>query len=127
MNQCFLIGRLTRQPELRSTTSGVSVCRFSIAVQRRGKKDEADFLNIVTWRGLADLCAKYLVKGQQVAVSGEIRANTYEGRDGQKRVQTEIQADDVLFLGKPAEGKAEESAEFAAEIGELFGDDELPY
>ncbi len=127
MNQCFLIGRLTRQPELRSTTSGVSVCRFSIAVQRRGKKDEADFLNIVTWRGLADLCAKYLVKGQQVAVRGEIRANTYEGRDGQKRVQTEIQADDVLFLGKPAAGKAEESAEFAAEIGELFGDDELPY
>ena len=127
MNQCFLIGRLTRQPELRSTTSGVSVCRFSIAVQRRGKKDEADFLNIVTWRGLADLCAKYLVKGQQVAVSGEIRANTYEGRDGQKRVQTEIQADDVLFLGKPVAGKAEESAEFAAEIGELFGDDELPY
>ena len=106
MNQCFLIGRLTRQPELRSTTSGVSVCRFSIAVQRRGKKDEADFLNIVTWRGLADLCEKYLVKGQQVAVRGEIRANTYEGRDGQKRVQTEIQADDVLFLGKPAAGKA---------------------
>ena len=127
MNQCFLIGRLTRQPELRSTTSGVSVCKFSIAVQRRGKKEEADFLNIVTWRGLADLCAKYLVKGQQVAVSGEIRANTYEGRDGKKRVQTEIQADDVLFLGKPAAGKAEESAEFASEIGELFGNDELPY
>lgn len=64
-------------------------------------REEADFLTIVTWRGLADNCAKYLVQGQQVAVVGEIRTRSYEAKDGSRRYVTEIQADDVEFLEKP--------------------------
>ena len=102
MNKCILIGRLTRDPEPSTTSSGVSLCRFSIAVDRNfrnqnGEK-ETDFLNIVTWRGLADNCAKYLTKGSKVAVCGQIQTRTYEV-DGQKRYATDIVADDVEFIG----------------------------
>ena len=95
MNKAFIVGRLTRPPEARTTSSGVSVTTFTVAVTRRNNREEADFLNIVTWRGLADNCAKYLVQGQQVAVVGEIRTRSYEANDGSRRYITEMQADDV--------------------------------
>ena len=81
MNKCILIGNLTRDPELSTTGSGISVCKFSIAVNRTFKNQngeyETDFLNIVTWRGLADNCSKYLIKGSKVAVCGQIQTRTY--------------------------------------------------
>lgn len=107
MNKAFIIGNLTREPELRTTGSGISVCTFTVAVARRmSKNDEADFIPVVTWRGLADNCAKYLVKGQKVAVCGSIQTRSYDAQDGSKRYVTEVIADDVEFLAKPMGGGA---------------------
>ena len=114
MNKCFLIGNLTRDPELRTTSgSGLSVCSFTIAVTRRfanqNGEREADFIPVVTWRATADNCAKYLRKGSQVAVVGSIQTRSYEGNDGQKRYVTEVQADEVQFLNRIA-GREDGSA-----------------
>lgn len=102
MNKVFLIGNLTKDPELRSTQSGVSVCNFTIAVNRRFKnangRQETDYLNIIAWRQLAELCSKYLVKGRKVAVTGSIQTRTYEAKDGSKRTALDIVADEVEFL-----------------------------
>lgn len=103
MNHCTLIGNLTKDPELKTTPSGVPVCAFSIAVNRPHKGGgrqlrEVDFFNIITWRGLAENCAKYLTKGKKAAVSGEIQNRSYEDKDGNKRYVTEIIASDVEFL-----------------------------
>ena len=102
MNKVFLIGNLTKDPEMRSTQSGVAVCNFSIAVNRRFKKEngeqETDFLNVIAWRQLAELCAKYLAKGRKVAISGSIQTRTYEAKDGSKRTAWDIVADEVEFL-----------------------------
>jgi single-strand DNA-binding protein len=101
MNKVYLIGNLTRDPEIRTTTTGIQVCNFSIAVNRRRRADgvqETDFFNIVTWRQLAELCSKYLSKGRKVAVSGSIQTRTYEAQDGSKRNAFDIVADEVEFL-----------------------------
>ena len=103
MNKVFLIGNLTRDPEMRSTQSGVPVCNFSIAVNRRFRnaqtgQQETDFLNIVAWRQLAELCGRYLTKGRKVAVVGSIQTRTYEAQDGSKRSAFDIVADEVEFL-----------------------------
>lgn len=102
MNKVFLIGNLTRDPEMRSTQSGVSVCNFSIAVNRRFKnangEQETDFLNVIAWRQLAELCSKYLVKGRKVAVTGSIQTRQYEAKGGSKRTAWDIVADEVEFL-----------------------------
>lgn len=103
MNKVILIGNLTRDPELSTTNSGISLCKFSIAVNRTranaSGERETDFFNIVTWRGLADNCGKYLGKGRKVAVFGQIQTRTYDDKDGNKRYATDIVADDVEFLG----------------------------
>lgn len=106
MNKAILIGNLTRDPETRTTGSGLSVCTFTIAINRRfvnkqtGQR-EADFLNIVVWRELADLCARYLTKGRKVAVIGSIQSRSYDAQDGTKRYVTEVVADEVDFLSAP--------------------------
>lgn len=110
MNKVFLIGNLTRDPELRSTQSGVSVCTFAIAVNRRFKnqqtgQQETDFINITCWRQLADLCSRYLQKGRKVAVCGSIQTRTYEAQDGSKRSAFEVVADEVEFLS-PAQSQS---------------------
>lgn len=120
MNKWIGIGRLVKAPEARTTPNGISVTTFTIAINRRRDKEQADFINIVTWRGLADNCAKYLQKGQQVAVTGELQIRSYEAKDGTKKYITEIQADDVEFLGKSGETKTE----FAEEAQEIILDDE---
>ena len=102
LNKAILIGRLTKDPEFRATQSGTSVTTFTLAVERNfpnqhGEK-EADFIPIVTWRGLAENCARYLAKGRLVAVSGRIQTRSYEGQDGQRRYVTEVVADEVQFL-----------------------------
>jgi single-strand DNA-binding protein len=102
MNKVFLIGNLTRDPELTMTQSGISICKFTLAVNRRftnadGNR-EADFLPIIVWRAQAESCGKYLKKGSKVAVCGSIQVRTYEGQDGQRKYATEIAADEVEFL-----------------------------
>jgi single-strand DNA-binding protein len=104
MNKVILIGNLTRKPELASTPNGVSVCKFSIAVSREysnadGNR-ETDYFNIVTWRGLAENCSKFLDKGSKVAVIGCLQNRSYEDRDGAKKTITEIIASEVEFLSK---------------------------
>jgi len=102
MNKVFLVGNLTRDPETRTLGSGVTMCTFSIAVNRRfanaNGTREADFLNIVTWRQLAETCSRYLAKGRKVSVIGSIQTRSYDAQDGSKRHVTEIVADEVEFL-----------------------------
>lgn len=112
MNKVFLIGNLTKDPEMRSTQSGVAVCNFSIAVNRRFRnaqtgQQETDFLNVIAWRQLAELCAKYLAKGRKVAIAGSIQTRTYEAKDGSKRTTFDIVADEVEFLSANQNGGAQ--------------------
>lgn len=106
MNKAFLVGRLTADPELQQTGTGVDVCRFSLAINRPFKSQsgetQTDFLNIVVWRAAAQNCAKFLHKGSQCAVIGAIQTRSYEDNNGIKRYVTEIVADNVEFLGKPS-------------------------
>lgn len=97
-NQVFLVGNLTQDPTTAVTTSGVDMCRFSIAVKRTYGEKETDFFNITTWRGLADNCAKYLKKGSKVAIIGSLQNRSYEDKDGIKRNVTDIIAREVEFL-----------------------------
>jgi len=102
LNRVILIGRLTRDPELRYTPSGVAVTQFTLAVDRpftnqQGMR-EADFLNIVTWRQLAETCANYLRKGRLTAVEGRIQVRNYDNNEGRRVYVTEIVADNVRFL-----------------------------
>ncbi len=136
MNKVVLIGNLARDPEITTTNSGVSVCRFSLAVQRRFSSQDggstADFFNIVVWRGLAENCHKFLRKGSKCAVSGRIQNSSYEAQDGTKRYTTEIVAEDVEFLGsKPADGTdlqpAPKSSNDASAELEPIDDDSLPF
>lgn len=101
MNKVFLIGNLTRDPEMRATANGIEVCNFSIAVNRRkdaNGNQQTDFFNIVAWRQLATLCGKFLMKGKKVAVVGSIQTRTYGAQDGSKRTAFDIVADEVEFL-----------------------------
>ncbi|MCL2671058.1 MAG: single-stranded DNA-binding protein [Clostridiales bacterium] len=102
MNKITLIGNLTRDPELRSTASGISVCSFDIAVNRRfapqGGERQTDFFRINAWRQLGELCSKFLAKGRKVAVVGELQARTYIAKDGTTRMSLEVAADEVEFL-----------------------------
>lgn len=111
MNRVILIGNLTRDPELRTTGSGVSVCNFSIAVNRRFKnaqtgQQETDYFNVIARRQLGELCSRYLAKGRKVAVGGSIQTRSYEAKDGSKRTAFDIVADEVEFIS--AKGSAEQ-------------------
>ncbi len=113
MNRVILVGNLTRDPELRATASGISVCTFTIAVNKRISREaqaqgarDAEFINIVVWRGLADLCAKYLAKGRKVGIVGSLQTRSYDAQDGSKRYITEVVADDVEFLTPAGESRS---------------------
>ena len=109
MNKVILVGNLTRDPELSETPSGIAVCRFSIAVSRdyanaEGNR-ETDFFNITVWRGRAEVCGKYLKKGNKVAIVGSIQTRSYEDKDGIKRNVTDIIASEVEFLSPKTQGE----------------------
>ena len=103
MNVVALVGRLTRDPELRYTPAGVAVTQFTLAVDDPFAKGEkkADFINIVTWKQTAEACANYLKKGRLCAVEGRITTRNYDHKDGHKVYVTEIVANNVRFLEKP--------------------------
>ena len=105
MNCCIFIGRLTADPELRATPNGISVTRFTLAVDRAGTKDEdgTDFFDIETWRGKAEFAEKYLRKGMRIAVKGEMHQRSYTDKQGNKRKAYSLTADKVEF----ADGKRE--------------------
>ena len=107
MNKLTIIGNLTADPELRTIPSGVSVCTFTVAVNRRsGKEDrQTDFFRVTAWRQLGENCSRYLTKGKKVAVVGEVTARAFEGKDGTLRASLEVTADDVEFLSPRSEGQ----------------------
>ena len=108
MNKAILIGNLTRDPETMTTSSGITKCNFTVAVQRRFANAqgvrEADFIPVVCWRQTAELCARYLSKGRKVAVECSIQVRSYDAQDGSKRYVTEVIADNVEFLGSREDG-----------------------
>ena len=142
MNKVFIVGNLTRDPELRSTRDGISVCSFTVAVNRRVRnaeagQPEADFFRVTAWRALGENCSKYLSKGRKVAVTGSVSVSTYTGNDGNTRASLEVTADDVEFLsprgegeggaGRPAEQSMTPSASGMSGGFVKVDDEELPF
>lgn len=129
MNKVILIGRLTRDPELKYTQSGIAVTRFTLAVDRPFKgqdgRKEADFIDCVVWRAQAETVANYLDKGRQVAVEGRLQIRPYETQDGQKRKATEVICDRVKFLGSRSEGHSSTGDEL--DDDEMGVNDDLPF
>lgn len=107
LNRVILIGRLTRDPELKYTPNGTAVCTFTLAINRKFNREETDFIDIVVWRGLAENCASYLGKGRLAAVEGRLQVRSYETQEGQKRKVTEVIADDVRFLDRAGTGSGQ--------------------
>ena len=131
MQKIILIGNLTRDPETRATQSGVTVCTFTIAVNRRfaqnGEK-QTDFFRINAWRQLGETCARYLSKGRKVAVVGELQPRTYEGNDGTTRMSLDVVADEVEFLtpkGAQEDARPDAARDFAG-FDEIKADD-IPF
>lgn len=129
LNRVILIGRLTRDPELRYTPAGVAVTQFTLAVDRpftnQQKEREADFIPVVTWRQLAETCANYLRKGRLCAVEGRIQVRNYDNNEGRKVYVTEVIADNVRFLESPNRdggGRAEGNGGYREEpAGNRYG------
>lgn len=135
LNRIILIGRLTRDPELRYTATGVARTTFTLAVDRpytnqQGQR-EADFINIVTWRQLAELCANYLRKGRLTAVEGRLEIRSYENPEGQRMRIAEVVADNVRFLESSRASGQERGDDFSSgprfsEPVDPFADDGMP-
>jgi single-strand DNA-binding protein len=132
-NKAVLIGNLTRDPELRYTSSGIPVARFAIAINRFGKKgdgggQEVDFINIVAWRRLAEICGEFLKKGMPVAIEGRLQIKEFTGRDGEKKTMTEVVADNMQMLGRKTQVASREEPEQAPkENGIDFDEGEIPF
>ena len=143
LNCVTLMGRLTADPEVRTTTTGKSVCTFSIAVDRSfakaGEQRQADFINIVTWENTANFVSRYFAKGSMIAVQGSIQTRPYEDKNGNKRTAFEVVAREVSFCGSKAETGTSAPAVTAAapapayqtavpsDFEEITDDDDLPF
>lgn len=141
MNKVMMIGNLVRDPETRATQSGVTVCNFTLAVNRRFKnaqtgERETDFFRVVAWRQLGELCAKFLQKGRKVLVVGELQTREYTGSDGVQKRSYEISADEVEFLTPNSAVEGTQATAQAAPPAKPFDptagftqveDDDLPF
>lgn len=130
MNKVTLIGRLTKDPELRYTSSNIAVASFTLAVDRgytgQNGERQADFLNIVVWRKPAENVKKFLTKGSQVAIDGSIQTRSYDDQNGQKRYITEILANSVEFLGSKGNTSSQQGTEKSAPTPYDFGNEPEP-
>jgi single-strand DNA-binding protein len=135
-NRVILIGRLTRDPELRYTTNGIAVATFTLAVNRNFKnaqgERETDFIPCVVFRQLAELCANYLSKGKLAALEGRLQIRSYEAQDGQRKYVTEVIGDDVRFLSPKdsssnAPSSSSEPSDFGSFAHEVSLDDDIPF
>ena len=127
MNKVVLIGRLTKDPELRyAAGSGTAVTRFTIAVNRQFKKDEADFINCVAWNKTAETIAQYFTKGRPIAIVGHIQTGSYDAQDGTKRYTTDVAVESFEFIG--SNGQANNQGSNNADAFSEFGgfDDVAP-
>lgn len=143
MNKAILVGNLTKEPEQRTTSSGIAVTSFTVAVRRRYKDADgnyqADFINCVAWRSTAEFVAKYFTKGSRIGVVGTMQTRTYNDQNGNKRYVTEVVADEVEFAGsktqnqdmqKPTEQESRTADElFAEDLADFqpLDDSELPF
>lgn len=122
LNKVMLIGRLTRDPEAKTTPQGTAVTNFSIATSRvwkdtQGAQQEAtEFHNIVAWRRLAEICAQYLKKGRQIYLEGHLQTRNWQGQDGKKNYRTEIVADNMIMLGNKSDNTSAPAPSPAARI-----------
>jgi single-strand DNA-binding protein len=115
INQVILMGRLTRDPEQRSTSTGKTIVSFSIAVDRVGQDDSADFFNVTAWEKLGELVMQYLSKGRRVLVQGRLRQDSWDDKEtGKKRSSVEVTATDVTFLDGPSDGAGSSSDQTSA-------------
>ena len=111
INKVVLIGKLTKDPELRFTAgSGMAVSRFTVAVNRQFKKDEADFINCVAFGKTAETISQYLTKGRQIAVTGSIRTGSYDAQDGTKRYTADVAVESFEFIGSNGQGNTQENS-----------------
>ena len=133
MQTITIIGNLTSAPETRSTTSGVTVCSFTVAVDRKFKDQSGnkttDFFRVNVWRQLGEMCGRYLDKGRKVYVRGELQARTYEAKDGTTRMSLDVQADEVEFLSpkQSAEQRDEPKEEVDASGFESISSEDIPF
>lgn len=132
MNRVILIGRSTRDPELRYTANGTAVASFCLAVDRTYKNSngekETDFINIVAWNKLGELCGEYLAKGKQVALEGRLQIRSYEDNNGSKRTVAEVVADSVQFLSPKDAVSKEDRDDLAASVASgPFPDEDAPF
>lgn len=124
MNKLIIIGNLTHDPTLNVTASGISVCNFSVAVNRRHGQDETtDYFRVTAWRQKAESCAKYLRKGSRVCCWGAVTATTYQGQDGSTRVSLELNADEVEFCGQAKQREQTEATAAPAGYTPVDGED----
>lgn len=128
MNKVFLIGNLTRDPEMRTTSNGISLCSFGLAVNRRRKVEsqpEVDFFNVTAWRQLGDNCGRFLRKGSKVCVMGAVQIRVYDAQDGTKRTAVDIDASDIEFLPSASQRGEPDSAR--QEGYPQADDDDMPF
>ena len=140
LNSIIIMGRLTADPELRSTSSGLSVTSFTVAVDRgyvkAGEEKRADFIPVVAWRQTADFVSKYFRKGSMIAVQGSLQSRSYEDKNGNKRVAYEVIADQVSFCGSKADSgtgsydsvsPSSYNNSSADDFSSVVEDDDLPF
>lgn len=129
MNAVFLIGRITKEPELKMTTNGVSILNFTLAVNRDMKKEDgtydADFIQCVAYRNTADFMSKYIKKGNLLGVKGRIQTGSYQTEAGEKRYTTQVVVDKVTSLQSRKEETKDELEDFQDEV--VVKDDDLPF
>lgn len=131
LNHIIIHGRITADPELRQTPSGVSVCNFTVAVDRsyaRGEDRQTDFFNCVAWRGLADTISKFFPKGKEILLSGEMQSRRWEDDQGNKRISWELIADSFDFCGnKENKNNISSNETVSSDITETINDDDIPF
>ena len=141
LNKVILMGRFTRDPELRSTPQGISTCSFSIAVDRnfvrQGEERKADFINCVAWRQTAEFISKYFKKGSMVALEGSIQTRSWDDQDGKKRYATDVVVNQVYFaeskrdsqssMGMDDSFSASDFGSLPEPISPMGTDDDLPF
>ncbi|MFC1524800.1 single-stranded DNA-binding protein [Planctomycetota bacterium] len=133
LNKAFLMGNLTRDPELRYIPDGTPVCSFGLAVNRSytttsgEKKENTLFIEVTVWRKMAETCAEYLKKGRLVMVEGRLEMDTWEGKDGQKRSKIKVIAQNVQFLGGPRQEEKPGTVTPAAETSAREEEEDIPF
>ena len=122
MNKAILVGRLTRDPELRTTPNGVNVCSFTVAVDRRfvraGEERQADFINCVAWRQTAEFICRYFSKGRMIGIVGSIQTRTWDDKEGKRQYATEVQVDEAYFTESKSSAQGSGSGQRAQQWGD---------